>query len=139
MSARGYGGGSTSIGLAINTATNTMLGLSGREDRSQMMVVMTDGHDSGISGFDPITEAELARAEGITVWVVAVDYGGTTIPQTGCHYSSFLPSCIDRDTMLTVAGATERLFEVVTFGGLADDVATEIISGVEVRVFYFYC
>lgn len=108
-----YDEGGTYIGTAIEAATNTLLGLPGREDRSQMIVVMTDGHETGNS--DPVGKADIARAAGITVYVVAVDVGGTS--NSGCTWSRYLPSCIDVPTMTLTAGDLSRLFVVDTFAG----------------------
>lgn len=117
MGNQGYEGGGTAIGTAIEAATYTLLGLPGREDRAQMMVVMTDGYDTESS--DPAGKADIARAAGITVYVVAVDVGGTKNPNTGCYWSALLPSCIDLPTMELTAGDLARLFVVETFSGTA--------------------
>lgn len=130
MDAQDLESGGTAIGAAIGAATDFLLGLPGREDRSQMMVIMTDGHEA-YNG-DPAGKAAIAKAAGIMVYVVAVDVGGTTDPDTGCYFSSFLPSCIDEPTMLTTAGDVARLFVVTTFAGLADNVATSVIGSIEV-------
>ena len=122
--------GGTSIGAAIEAATSFLLALPGRENRSQMMVVLTDGHETG--GGDPAGAAEIARNAGIAVYVVAVDVGGIAFPQSGCYFSSYLPSCIDEATMLATAGDLARLFVVTTFAGLADDVAASVVDEIEV-------
>ena len=98
-----------------------------------MIVLMTDGHDN--ENADPGAAAAIAKAAGITVYVVAVDVGGVAYPRdysSGCYFSDFLPSCIDEPTMLEAAGDISRLFVVNTFAGLADDVATGVINSIEV-------
>lgn len=130
MDAQTLLGGGTSIGVAIEAATSFLLGLPGREDRSQMMVVMTDGHETG--GGDPAAAAAVAKAAGVTIYVVAVDVGGVASPRSGCYFSSFLPSCVDEATMLTTAGDLANLFVVNTFAGLANNVAASVIDEIEV-------
>lgn len=130
MDAQSLESGGTSIGAAIEAATSFLLGLPGREDRSQMMVVMTDGHETG--GGDPAAAAAVAKAAGIVIYVVAVDVGGVAEPRSGCYFSSYLPSCIDEATMVTTAGDLARLFVVTTFAGLANDVAASVVDKIEV-------
>lgn len=54
-------------------------------------------------------QAAIALANDIQVWVAAVDVGISSEP--GCDYSDFAPSCIDRDTLLKVAGSEDRSAE----------------------------
>lgn len=126
--------GGTSIAAAIEAATAYLLGVPGREDRAQILVLMTDGYENG--GGDPAAAAAIAKAAGITFFVVAVDVGGTEAPpesyESGCWFSALLPSCIDEPLMLEVAGDITKLFVVNTFAGLADDVATGVIDKIEV-------
>jgi len=129
VDAQDHQGGGTGIGAAIEAATTLLLGLPGREDRSQLIMVMTDGHET--RGGDPVEAAAAARAEGITVYVVAVDVGGSASPKSGCDGSDFLPSCIDYPTMLTTAGDLARLFVLNTFAELANGVAAVVVDAIE--------
>eukprot|EP00903_Cladosiphon_okamuranus_P012950 g12090.t1 len=126
VEAQTHTGGGTYIGTAIAEATETLLALPGREDRSQIMVVMTDGHEGGNT--DPAGEAALAAEAGITMYVVAVDVASDASPT--CDDSDFWPSCIDEATMLRVAGAPERLFVVNTFERLTDTVLRDVRAGI---------
>ena len=132
-----YQEGGTAIGTAIAAATSTLLGLPGREVRAQMMVVMTDGYETG--GSDPAYEADVARAAGITVYVVAVDVGGTTNPNSGCYWSNRLPSCIDLPTMELTAGDVSRLFVVDTFAGMYASCLLQLSAGQIIQPFEKSC
>lgn len=126
VEAQTHDGGGTYIGTAIAEAREELLALPGREDRSQIMVVMTDGHEGGNT--DPAAEAALAAEIGITMYVVAIDVTSTASPT--CDNSDFFPSCIDEATMLRVAGAPERLFVVNTFNSLTDTVLRDVLAGI---------
>lgn len=126
MGAQTHDGGGTYIGTAIAEAKEGLLALPGREARSQIMVLMTDGHEGGNT--DPAGEAALAAEAGITIYVVAVDVTSAASPT--CDNSNFWPSCIDEATMLQVAGAPERLFVVDTFERLKESVVYDVLAGV---------
>eukprot|EP00752_Nemacystus_decipiens_P005388 g4884.t1 len=126
VEAQTHDGGGTYIGTAIAAARDELMALPGRENRSQIMVVMTDGHEGGHT--DPAEEAALATEAGITVYVVAVDVTSAASPT--CEDSDFWPSCIDEATMLQVAGAQERLFVVNTFERLRDSVLQDVLAGI---------
>lgn len=126
MDAQTHTGGGTYIGTAIAEATETLLALPGREDRSQIMVVMTDGHEGGNT--DPAEEAARAAEAGIAMYVVAVDVTSAASPT--CDNSDFWPSCIDEGTMLQVAGAPERLFVVDAFERLTDTVVRDVLTAI---------
>lgn len=126
VGAQSHDGGGTYIGTAIAAAKESLVALPGREDRSQVMVVITDGHEGGNT--DPAGEAALAAAADITIYMVAVDVTSAASPT--CDNSDFLPSCIDEATMLHVAGAPERLFVVDTFESLTDSVLGDVLAGI---------
>jgi Ca-activated chloride channel family protein len=65
--------GNTAIGLGLGTAVNR---LRGSDAESKVVILVTDGSNNA-GQLDPLTAADLAVQEGITVHTVLVGKGGT--------------------------------------------------------------
>ncbi|CAM9635419.1 unnamed protein product [Chrysoparadoxa australica] len=65
-----YDEGYTAIGTGIEMATAILEGLPDKEDKNQVMLVITDGVEN--QGSQPFEKAEAARAQNITVFSVGI-------------------------------------------------------------------
>jgi Ca-activated chloride channel homolog len=102
----GMAGGSTAIGSAIGTATNSLMPLPGD---SKVIILLTDGkNETGL--LDPIQAARAAATYNIRIYTIGVGtHGEAPVPVQGLlggtHYR-YVPVEIDEKTLKGIADAT---------------------------------
>jgi Ca-activated chloride channel family protein len=102
----GMAGGSTAIGSAIGTATNSLMPLPGH---SKVIILLTDGkNETGL--LDPVQAARAAATYGIKIYTIGVgSRGDAPVPVQGLlggtHYR-YVPVDLDEPTLQAIADAT---------------------------------
>ena len=102
----GMAGGSTAIGVAIGTATSSLMPLPGD---SKVMILLTDGkNETGL--LDPVQAARAAATYGIKIYTIGVGtQGEAPIPVQGLlggtHYR-YVPVELDEPTLKAIADST---------------------------------